>query len=59
VANDLFEGASSINFRRSCIYGLGCLRTGLEFRLARAGLARPRIFRRPLQEQPRDQEALS
>ena len=40
-----FDEASSINFRRSCIYGLGCLRTGFQFRLARLGLASPGIFR--------------
>jgi glycosyltransferase involved in cell wall biosynthesis len=51
-----FPEASSINFRRSCIYGLGCLRTGLEFRLARAGLARPPIFRQPLRELHQDVE---
>jgi len=33
--------ASSINFRRSVRYGLGCLATGLRFRLARWGLAKP------------------
>ena len=33
--------ASSINFRRSVRYGLGCLATGLRFRLARWGLAQP------------------
>ncbi len=33
--------ASSINFRRSVRYGLGCLATGLRFRLARWGLASP------------------
>ncbi len=43
-----FEEASSINFRRSVRYGLGCLWTGLEFRLARWGLrASPRFPRRP------------
>ncbi|MEM9445834.1 MAG: glycosyltransferase family 2 protein, partial [Verrucomicrobiota bacterium] len=26
-----FKEASSINFRRSCVYGFGCLGTGLEF----------------------------
>jgi glycosyltransferase involved in cell wall biosynthesis len=36
--------SSSINFRRSCAYGLGVLWTSLQFRLARLGLARPRIF---------------
>jgi glycosyltransferase involved in cell wall biosynthesis len=33
--------ASSINFRRSVRYGLGCLATAVHFRLARWGLARP------------------
>jgi glycosyltransferase involved in cell wall biosynthesis len=33
--------ASSINFRRSVRYGLGCLATGLRFRLARLGLVSP------------------
>lgn len=32
-----FAEASSINFRRSCIYGLGVLRTAVEFRLHRLG----------------------
>src|SRR5436305_1280884 len=54
-----FEDASSINFRRSCVYGLGCLRTALEFRLARIGLTRSRIFRRPLRQQPQDREILA
>ena len=39
-----FAEASSINFTRSCAYGLGCLWTALQFRLARWGLARPAIF---------------
>jgi glycosyltransferase involved in cell wall biosynthesis len=39
-----FEEASSINFRRSVTYGLGVLRTSLQFRLARLGLSRPAIF---------------
>ena len=30
-----FAEASSINFRRSSAYGLGCLRVALAFRLAR------------------------
>lgn len=42
-----FAEASSINFRRSVKYGFGCLATGLKFRLARMGLARPRIFPTP------------
>src|SRR5262245_62775731 len=36
--------ASSINFRRSVRYGFGCLATAAAFRLAKWGLARPRIF---------------
>ena len=35
-----FPEASSINFRRSVRYGLGCLRVGCFFRLARWGLTR-------------------
>ncbi len=35
--------ASSINFRRSVRYGLGCLATALRFRLARWGLAQPLV----------------
>ncbi|MGH2897134.1 MAG: glycosyltransferase family 2 protein [Solirubrobacteraceae bacterium] len=39
-----FPEASSINFTRSVRYGLGCLATGIEFRLARLGLrASPRF----------------
>jgi hypothetical protein len=33
--------ASSINFRRSVRYGLGCMATALRFRLARWGLTQP------------------
>jgi len=33
--------ASSINFRRSLVYGFGCLGTAVRFRLAKWGLARP------------------
>jgi len=36
--------SSSINFRRSVVYGLGVLKTSLQFRLAKAGLCRPAIF---------------
>lgn len=35
-----FEEASSINFRRSVTYGLGVLKTSMEFRLQKWGLAR-------------------
>jgi len=39
-----FPEASSINFRRSAIYGLGVLKTSLQFRLQRMGLAKWPIF---------------
>jgi hypothetical protein len=39
--------ASSINFRRSVVYGFGCLATGLQFRLAKLGLASNPLFPRP------------
>lgn len=38
------EEASSINFRRSVIYGLGVLGVSLSFALAKLGLLSPRIF---------------
>jgi glycosyltransferase involved in cell wall biosynthesis len=37
--------SSSINFRRSSIYGIGCLATGLRFRLAKMGLVGSKLFR--------------
>jgi glycosyltransferase involved in cell wall biosynthesis len=39
-----FEDASSINFCRSVRYGIGCIWTGLIFRLARMGLIRSELF---------------
>src|SRR6266550_6379325 len=39
-----FEEASSVNFRRSMIYGLGVVRTTLQFALQKWGLGRFRIF---------------
>jgi glycosyltransferase involved in cell wall biosynthesis len=39
-----FEEASSINFRRSLKYGFGCLWTAMQFRLAKMGLYRSKIF---------------
>ncbi len=42
-----FPEASSINFRRSSIYGLGVLRTSVQFRLAKWGLSTSRIFQVP------------
>jgi len=41
-----FEEASSINFRRSVTYGLGCLRVALAFRLARLGWVQSPLFPR-------------
>jgi glycosyltransferase involved in cell wall biosynthesis len=38
------EEASSINFRRSVIYGLGVLGVSLSFALAKLGLLTPRIY---------------
>jgi glycosyltransferase involved in cell wall biosynthesis len=40
-----FAEASSINFRRSAIYGLGVLKTSAEFLLARWGIYRPAYLR--------------
>ncbi len=39
-----FEEASSINFRRSVTYGLGVLKTTMQFALQRAGIAKFAIF---------------
>jgi glycosyltransferase involved in cell wall biosynthesis len=39
-----FKEASSINFRRSTVYGLGVLRTSLQYRLHLSGLRRDRLF---------------
>jgi hypothetical protein len=39
-----FPEASSINFRRSCVYGLGVLRTAIMYRLSRWGLARSVLY---------------
>ena len=39
-----FPEASSINFQRSVVYGLGCLATALTFRLARMKLVRTVLF---------------
>jgi len=39
-----FPEASSINLRRSTIYGLGVLKTALQFRLAKWGISRSEIF---------------
>jgi glycosyltransferase involved in cell wall biosynthesis len=39
-----FPEASSINFRRSAVYGLGVLRTSLQFRLARMKIINSPLF---------------
>ncbi len=39
-----FEDASSINFRRSVIYGLGVLKTAMQFRLNKWGVSASAIF---------------
>jgi len=53
-----FQEASSINFTRSCIYGFGCLATGVHFRLAKWGLVDDRFFR-PVVPEGRDVTASS
>jgi glycosyltransferase involved in cell wall biosynthesis len=40
-----FNDASSINFQRSIIYGLGVLKTALQFRLAKLGFCSCTLFR--------------
>jgi glycosyltransferase involved in cell wall biosynthesis len=39
-----FEEASSINFRRSVVYGLGVLKTALQYRMQRWGMISAKIF---------------
>ena len=39
-----FKEASSINFRRSMKYGLGCLRVSLVYRLSKWGLIRHKLY---------------
>jgi glycosyltransferase involved in cell wall biosynthesis len=39
-----FPEASSINFKRSVKYGFGCLLTAAEFRLAKTGLIKSKLF---------------
>ncbi|MCY2987914.1 MAG: glycosyltransferase family 2 protein [Planctomycetota bacterium] len=41
------EDASSINFRRSVVYGMGVLKTSLQFRLQKWGLGKSAIFSGP------------
>ena len=42
-----FPEASSINFQRSAVYGLGVLRTAIQYRLHRLGILRHRLFISP------------
>jgi len=39
-----FEDASSLNFRRSVIYGLGVLKISVQYRLQKMGLIKSKIF---------------
>lgn len=39
-----FEGASSINFKRSVQYGIGCLTTAAKFRLAKWRIIQSKLF---------------
>ena len=51
-----FPEASSINFKRSVVYGLGCLATSFQFRLADTGWLRVRRFPPRLRHSvPRDE----
>ena len=45
-----FEEASSINFSRSVRYGLGCVATAIEFRLAKLQLVSSRLFPASLED---------
>jgi glycosyltransferase involved in cell wall biosynthesis len=42
-----FPEASSINFSRSVVYGLGVVKTSIDFRMHRLGLSEPAIFANP------------
>ena len=48
-----FPEASSINFKRSLRYGLGCISVALQFRLAKMRLVRPSIFPASLERKTR------
>lgn len=39
-----FAQASSINLRRSIVYGIGCLKTAVAFRLAKTGIVPSKLF---------------
>lgn len=42
-----FEEASSINLKRSAIYGLGVLKVSLDYRLNKWGLCRSKLYKKP------------
>jgi hypothetical protein len=46
-----FKEASSINFRRSVVYGLGVLNTATQFRMNRLGLLNSSVFPRSSRQQ--------
>ena len=54
-----FAEASSINLPRSIRYGVGCLKTAAEFRLAAMGLVRSRLFPRQARNTVREPAALT
>ncbi|GAB6037062.1 glycosyltransferase family 2 protein [Fundidesulfovibrio butyratiphilus] len=39
-----FKEASSINFKRSCVYGIGCMRTSWQFRMQKLGWGKSALF---------------
>jgi len=50
VPTRYFEEASSVNFRRSVVYGLATLRTLIRYLVHKWGLARVPQFREPLKQ---------
>ncbi len=50
VPTRYFKEASSVNFRRSVVYGLGTLKTLLDYGLDRIGLRPNRLFRKKLDQ---------
>ena len=54
-----FPEASSINLKRSCVYGLGVLKTTIQCRLAMWGLYRASIFRLQPTQWPKSDQSLT
>jgi hypothetical protein len=52
-----FPEASSINFRRSVVYGLGVLRTSIQYRAQRLGVISCPLFAAKLVHQPNTRAA--